>query len=76
MARPQQLDIQKILAEDFASKAETALELNVDVRTVDRWIANGTAPPVTMIRNKAFFERRDLAEFKRQRERKKKAARQ
>lgn len=65
------LDIEKILAEDFASKAEAALDLNVDVRTVDRWIANGTAPPVTLIRKKPFFERRALADFKRRRNGKK-----
>jgi hypothetical protein len=70
-----QLDIQKILAEDFASKPEAALDLEVVERTLDRWIKQNAGPPVTLIRKKQFFERRALAEFKRQRVRRKKGAR-
>ena len=70
MAKQLQLDIQKILVEDFASKQEAALELDVVERTLDRWIEQNAGPPVTLICKKQFFERRALAAFKRRRERK------
>jgi|ERR1039458_5080037 hypothetical protein len=69
------LDIEKIIAEDYASKPEAALDLKVVERTIDRWLEQNAGPPVTLIRNKKFFERRALAEFKRQGERKKGAQR-
>lgn len=64
-----QLDIQKILAEDFASKPEAALFLEVAERTLERWIREEDGPKVTLIRKKQFFEKRALAEFKNRRER-------
>ena len=58
------LDIQKILTEDFASRAEAALYLEIAERTLERWLLRDEGPPVTLIRKKQFFERRALAEFK------------
>jgi predicted site-specific integrase-resolvase len=66
------VDIQKIINEDFDSRAEAAVFLEIAERTLERWIRMGIGPPVTLIRKKQFFERRALAEFKRKR----KAARQ
>jgi predicted site-specific integrase-resolvase len=62
-----QIDIQKILAHDFAAKAEAALDLQVAERTLDRWLAKGDGPPATLIGKRRFFEWRALAEFKKQR---------
>jgi len=64
-----QLDIEKIIAEDFASKPEAALFLDKTERTLERWLQRGDGPPVTLIRKKPFFEKRALAEFKQKRER-------
>jgi hypothetical protein len=64
------VDIQKIINEDFTSRAEAAVYLDIAERTLERWIKLNVGPPVTLIRKKQFFERRALAEFKR-----KKAAR-
>jgi len=71
-----QINIQKILQHDFASKPEAALYLEVVERTLDRWIEQDDGPPVTLIRKKQFFDKRALADFKRQRELRKKGARQ
>jgi hypothetical protein len=68
MLATKHLDIEKIIAEDFASKPEAALYLGVVERTLDRWVERDDGPPVTLIRKKQFFERRALAEFKRRRE--------
>jgi hypothetical protein len=71
------LDIQRIINDDFASRPEAALQLEVAERTLERWLKQGDGPPVTWLRKKQFFERGALAEFKRKRqERKAKAVRQ
>jgi predicted site-specific integrase-resolvase len=66
------LDIQKIINEDFCTRAEAAVYLEVAERTLENWVRQGIAPPVTLIRKRQFFERTALAEFKR---RKRKGAR-
>jgi hypothetical protein len=64
-----QLDIQKIIAEDFDSKPEAALALDITERTLDRWLEQGNGPPVVLIRKRQFFDKRALAEFKQKRAR-------
>lgn len=66
-----QVDIQKIIATDYASKPEAALFLEVTERTLERWVREDDAPPVILIRKKLFFEKRALAEYKRRREQQK-----
>lgn len=61
------LDIQKILNENFLSRPEAAIYLDVSERTLERWIKLNAGPPVVLIRKKPFFERAALAEFKRKR---------
>jgi hypothetical protein len=63
-----QLDIEKIVAEDFASKQEAALLLGIAERTLERWLQLDDAPQVTLIGKKPFFEKRALDEFKRKRQ--------
>lgn len=61
-------DIQKILAEDFASKQEAALFLEITERTLERYVRQNEGPPVTLLRKRQFFEKRALAEYKKRRE--------
>jgi hypothetical protein len=58
------LDIEKIIEEQFASRIEAASFLGCCERSLDRWVKEGTGPPVTMIRRRQFFEREALAAFK------------
>jgi len=71
------LDIQKIIAEDFASKPEAAVLLEVAQRTLDRWLLEQRGPEPIMIRKRIFFEKTALAKFKQKldRERDKKRSR-
>ena len=57
-------NIEKIIAEQFASRIEAAVYLNRCERTLVRWTKEGNGPPVTMIRRQQFFERAALAAFK------------
>ena len=63
-----ELNIQKIIAEDFWSEPECAVQLEVDQRTLQRWEREGHAPPVTMIRKRRFFERRAVLMWQKQRQ--------
>jgi hypothetical protein len=54
-AVPVELDIQKILNEQFASRPEAALDLQIAERTLERWLKAGEGPPVTWLRKRQFL---------------------
>lgn len=58
------------LLSDHISPAQLADELGITVRTLDRWRAFGTAPPVTKIGKRVYYRRNAIAEWLKSREQK------
>ena len=54
--------IEKLLA-DFLSLKETAIELKVSKRTLDRWAVRGKGPPRTRIGRKILYRRESIQQW-------------
>ena len=71
-----ELSIQQIIDEDFFDLAECGVYLKKAPRTLERWERLGIGPPVTLIRKKRFYEKREVYAWEREQKRlKKKSAR-
>jgi len=58
------------LLSDYCTHQQTANELNVTRRTLDRWEILGEGPPITRIGRRIFYRRSSLQAWLRARERK------
>ena len=62
------MSINQSLLSDFLEKNEAAVELNVCVRTLDRWDSLGEGPPRTKLGRRILYRRSSLLEWLRARE--------
>jgi predicted DNA-binding transcriptional regulator AlpA len=62
MRNTEKLLAEKLLA-DFLTQHETAAELNVCERTLDRWRRLGEGPPVTKIGRKVLYRRASVQKW-------------
>jgi phage terminase Nu1 subunit (DNA packaging protein) len=53
----------------YFTKAELAAELDRTVRTIDRWLAIGEGPPVTLLGREQIFRKDSVAAWLASRER-------
>ena len=56
------------LLDDYQSDAELAADFKISMRTLDRWVRLGEAPPHTKIGRRRLFRKQTTADWIRKRE--------
>jgi hypothetical protein len=57
-----QRKLRAVEADNF-SKIEAAVHIKKDTRTLDRWFALGTGPPVTLISGRRYYNKKKFLKW-------------